>query len=162
MMQEINCAYTLNLLTTPSHRTRKRDLYAGGAKGHDGSDEKLYCQVAIEKRETLFVNDPSKVPGLETGSSLDMAIYYVGAPRTVGPTTGEGFVAAFVNTHTVSHTHIIMFEHASTHTTHEYTIDLETHMCTSTHTQVQWLLWRRSLVFLNQNTRPSLKSSETI
>ena len=106
MMQEINCAYTLNLLTTPSHRTRKRDLYAGGTKGHDGSDEKLYCQVAIEKRETLFVNDPSKVPGLETGSSLDMAIYYVGAPRTVGPTTGEGICSCICeHTHSVTHSH---------------------------------------------------------
>ena len=133
---------------------------AGGAKGHDGSDEKLYCQVAIEKRETLFINDPTKVPGLEKNEDWVKFGYgyYVGAPWTVGQTTGEGICSFFANTFMFTHTHIRTFKHA------HMIIPLNKYMrvCTFTHTQVQWLLWRRSPIFLNQNTRPSLKSSETL
>ena len=105
--------YTLNLLTTPTYTGPGKEIYmkgAGGAKGHDGSDEKLYCQVAIEKRETLFINDPSKVPGLEKNEDWVKFGYgyYVGAPWTVGQTTGEGICSCicehiYVHTHTHSH-----------------------------------------------------------
>ena len=73
------CIYIYNPVATPISTGPRKEIYtkgAGGAKGHEGSDEKLYCHVAIEKRETLFINDPTKVykiiPGLEKNEEWDM------------------------------------------------------------------------------------------
>ena len=78
-----------------------------GDKGHEGSDEKLYCQVnmitkllhitffnykvAIEKKETLFISDPTSVPGLEKNEDYVKFGYgyYVGAPWAVGQLKGN-------------------------------------------------------------------------
>ena len=53
--------YAYNPVATPISTGPRREIYtkgAGGTKDHEGSDEKL---VAIEKRETLFINVPTKV-----------------------------------------------------------------------------------------------------
>ena len=80
-----------------------------GKKGHDCSEEKLYCQVcstgvgigldltgllmkqvAIERQQTLFIDDPTKYPGLEKNEDWVKFGYgyYVGAPWVVGQTKG--------------------------------------------------------------------------
>jgi glutaredoxin 3 len=63
---------------------------AAGEKGHEGNEEKLYCQVAIEKKQTLFIDDPTKFPGLEKNEDYVKFGYgyYVGAPWVVGGTRG--------------------------------------------------------------------------
>ena len=123
-----------------------KEIYAvggSGAKGSDGSEEKLYCQVkrkhlfrissvcmelsyvvllyvccvsvclsvylfvcahvhlsvvhlsvcqvAIERKETLFIDDPSQFPGLEMNEDYVKYGYgyYLGAPWAVGDTRGE-------------------------------------------------------------------------
>jgi glutaredoxin 3 len=38
---------------------------AAGPKGSADGEEMLYCQVALENNETLFIDDPAKFPGLE-------------------------------------------------------------------------------------------------
>ena len=47
-------------------------------------------QVAIERRETLFIDDPTKFPGLEKNEDWVKFGYgyYVGAPWVVGQTKG--------------------------------------------------------------------------
>ena len=47
-------------------------------------------QVAIERRETMFIDDPSKHPGLEKNEDWVKFGYgyYVGAPWVVGQTKG--------------------------------------------------------------------------
>lgn len=62
-----------------------------GPKGKDGGEEKLYCQVVLEQKETLFIDGPSNMlPGLE--NNADMVefgySYYVGAPYVAGPLKG--------------------------------------------------------------------------
>ena len=88
--------------------TRLRVKGSGSLKGPTNSDEKLYCQVAIEKRETLFINDPTEVPGLEKNEDWVKFGYgyYVGAPWTVGQTTGEGICSCICeHTYTCTHMH---------------------------------------------------------
>lgn len=50
-----------------------------------------FSQVAIEKHETLFIDDPTKVPGLEKNEDWVKFGYgyYVGAPWTFGELKGE-------------------------------------------------------------------------
>ena len=47
--------------------------------------------MAIEKKSTLFIDDPLKVPGLEKNEDWVKFGYgyYVGAPWVVGQTKGE-------------------------------------------------------------------------
>ena len=49
------------------------------------------CQVAIERKETLFVEDPTQFPGLEKNEDYIKYGYgyYVGAPWIVGDTRGK-------------------------------------------------------------------------
>ena len=49
------------------------------------------CQVAIERKETLFIDDPSQFPGLEKNEDYVKYGYgyYLGAPWAVGDTRGE-------------------------------------------------------------------------
>eukprot|EP00656_Telonema_subtile_P046532 TRINITY_DN53015_c0_g1_i1.p1 TRINITY_DN53015_c0_g1~~TRINITY_DN53015_c0_g1_i1.p1 ORF type:complete len:156 (+),score=41.72 TRINITY_DN53015_c0_g1_i1:126-593(+) len=55
---------------------------AAGPKGSDDGEEMLYCQVALENNETLFIDDPSKFPGLEKNEDYIKFGYgyYIGAP----------------------------------------------------------------------------------
>lgn len=48
-------------------------------------------QVAIERKETLFIDDPSQFPGLEKNEDYVKYGYgyYLGAPWAVGDTRGE-------------------------------------------------------------------------
>ena len=55
---------------------------AAGPKGSGDGEEMLYCQVALEKNETLFIDDPAKFPGLEKNEDFVKFGYgyYIGAP----------------------------------------------------------------------------------
>lgn len=70
-----------------------KEIFTAGAavqKGAEGSQQKAYCQVAIEKKASLFVNDPTKVPGLEK-NDLYLKLgygYYAGVPWTAGHNRG--------------------------------------------------------------------------
>ena len=48
------------------------------------------CQVAIERKETLFIDDPTQFPGLEKNEDYVKFGYgyYLGAPWAVGDTRG--------------------------------------------------------------------------
>ena len=48
-------------------------------------------QVAIERKETLFIDDPTQFPGLEKNEDYVKYGYgyYLGAPWAVGDTRGE-------------------------------------------------------------------------
>lgn len=65
-------------------------IAAGGNKGKQGSQEKLYCQVALEKEETLYIDDPALYPGLEENEDYVKFGYgyYVGAPWRCGQVKG--------------------------------------------------------------------------
>eukprot|EP01095_Lingulamoeba_sp_RSL-Kostka_P001474 TRINITY_DN1205_c0_g1_i1.p1 TRINITY_DN1205_c0_g1~~TRINITY_DN1205_c0_g1_i1.p1 ORF type:complete len:266 (-),score=101.67 TRINITY_DN1205_c0_g1_i1:1022-1819(-) len=54
---------------------------AGGEKGEEGSDDKLYCQVAVERGETLFIEDLSQFPDLSNNEDFVKFGYgyYLGA-----------------------------------------------------------------------------------
>eukprot|EP00992_Anisonema_acinus_P007109 TRINITY_DN274_c0_g1_i1.p1 TRINITY_DN274_c0_g1~~TRINITY_DN274_c0_g1_i1.p1 ORF type:complete len:276 (-),score=63.34 TRINITY_DN274_c0_g1_i1:81-908(-) len=78
------------------------ELYAAGNSAPKGAtegentDEQLYCQMALENNETMFVDDPSKVPGLEKNEDyLKFGYgYYIGAPwRQKGGTSLTGTIA---------------------------------------------------------------------
>ena len=71
--------------STPSPRRSAVETYAPDAAGPKGSgdgEEMLYCQVALEKNETLFIDDPAKFPGLEKNEDFVKFGYgyYIGAP----------------------------------------------------------------------------------
>ena len=55
---------------------------AAGPKGPNDSEEKLYCQVALVEGKTLFIDDPTKFPGLEKNEDYVKYGYgyYIGAP----------------------------------------------------------------------------------
>ena len=50
----------------------------------------ITIQVALEKKSTLFIDDPTKIPGLERNEDWVKFGYgyYVGAPWVVGQTRG--------------------------------------------------------------------------
>jgi glutaredoxin 3 len=63
---------------------------AAVAKGAEGSQKKAYCQVALEMKMSLFVTDPTTVPGLEQNELMVSFgySYYAGAPWIVGHHSG--------------------------------------------------------------------------
>ncbi|XP_064389417.1 uncharacterized protein LOC135337418 isoform X1 [Halichondria panicea] len=72
-----------------------REIYmvgAGGEKGREGGEEKLYCQVTIEDKVTLFLDGPDKFPtGLKDNDDykkFGYGYHLGGAPWIVGQVKG--------------------------------------------------------------------------
>lgn len=66
-----------------------------GPKGDASGEEQLYCQVALEKGETLFIDDPTKFPGLEKNEDYTKFGYgyYIGSPWRQRGGTLSGTIA---------------------------------------------------------------------
>ncbi len=58
-----------------------------------------HIQVVLEKKQTLFIDDPTKVPGLEKNNDWVKYGYgyYVGAPWIVGQI--KGYITARIPLH---------------------------------------------------------------
>jgi glutaredoxin 3 len=63
---------------------------AAAMKGSEDSQDLVYCQVAIDRKITLYVDDPTKMPGLEQTEDWVKFGYnhYLGAPWSVGQVNG--------------------------------------------------------------------------